>query len=131
MYEIDASSRPALRSTLQPSQMGNFKHQSLRERDRDRDGDKEREKDGNERLRHVSSSKPYRARLNSEQLADKYDRDRLPPPSSRNKDKDSVNSSSSRGHQVAPSSGASRRSDARESGKKKAGESNEDWRRGK
>lgn len=51
----------------QPSQMGNFKHQSTRtsdrdrdrERDRDRDGDKERERDirdreGQERLRSVS-----------------------------------------------------------------------------
>jgi len=37
--------------------MGNFKHQSLRDRDKDRekDGEKERErdKDGHERLRHV------------------------------------------------------------------------------
>lgn len=38
--------------------MGNFKHQSLRDRDKDRD-DKDRDrdardKDGHERLRHVS-----------------------------------------------------------------------------
>lgn len=31
--------------------MGNFKHQSLR--DRDREAEKERDKDGHERLRHV------------------------------------------------------------------------------
>ena len=61
----DTPSRPSFRTTLsQPSQMGNFKHQSLRpndrdrDRDRDRDADKERErdirdKDGHERLRHV------------------------------------------------------------------------------
>ena len=38
--------------------MGNFKHQSLRDRDKDRD-DKDRDardKDGHERLRHVSVS---------------------------------------------------------------------------
>ena len=62
---LEAHSRPTFRSTLtQPSQMGNFKHQSLRssdrdrERDRERDGEKDRERDirekeGQERLRHV------------------------------------------------------------------------------
>lgn len=64
-------------------------------------------------------------RLSFEQLADKYDRDRLLPlPSSRNKDKDS------NGPRAAPSNGASRRSEAREAAKKKVGESTEDWRRG-
>lgn len=57
----ETSTRPSFRSTLsQPSQMGNFKHQSLRDRDRDRDGDKDRErnirdKEGQERLRDVSA----------------------------------------------------------------------------
>ena len=55
----EAPSRPSFRSTLtQPSQMGNFKHQSLRDRDKDRDGERDRERDlrdreGQERLRHV------------------------------------------------------------------------------
>lgn len=54
----DAPQRPSFRSTLtQPSQMGNFRHQSIRntERDRDRDGDKDRDRDkeGQERLRNV------------------------------------------------------------------------------
>lgn len=57
-------SRPSLRSGLsQPSQMGNFRHQSLRtnDRDKDRDSERERERDlrdreGQERLRHVSVS---------------------------------------------------------------------------
>ena len=55
--KLDTSSRPTFRSTLQPSQMGNFKHQSLRDRDRDREGEKDRDirdKEGHERLRHVS-----------------------------------------------------------------------------
>ena len=57
---IDAPPRPSFRVT-QPSQMGNFKHQSLRSTDRgdrDKEGDKERERDmrdkeGQERLRNV------------------------------------------------------------------------------
>jgi hypothetical protein len=46
MRILDAPTRPSFRAALsQPSQMGNFKHQSLRadrerDRDRDRDGDK-------------------------------------------------------------------------------------------
>jgi hypothetical protein len=36
--------------------MGNFKHQSLR--DRDREAEKERDKDGHERLRHVRDYGP-------------------------------------------------------------------------
>ncbi|CAA7266597.1 unnamed protein product [Cyclocybe aegerita] len=126
----DAHSRPTFRSTLQPSQMGNFKHQSLRandrerERDRERDGDKERERDmrdkeGQERLRHLS---------------DKYDRDRLALPlsSTRNKDRDAAPhlNSNARGLQSAPSNGTSRRGETREAGKKKVGEASEDWRRG-
>jgi hypothetical protein len=54
--------RASFRSTLtQPSQMGNFKHQSIRsnEREKDKDADRDRERDlrdkeGQERLRNVS-----------------------------------------------------------------------------
>lgn len=59
IFSIDASSRPSFRSTLsQPSQMGNFKHQSLRsgDRDRERDGDRDREIRDKEGLRHVGPS---------------------------------------------------------------------------
>lgn len=49
----DVAPRPTFRSALsQPSQMGNFKHQSLRSTDRD--ADRERDRDGAERLRNVS-----------------------------------------------------------------------------
>lgn len=55
--------RTSFRSTLtQPSQMGNFKHQSIRssEREKDKDVDRDRERDlrdkeGQERLRSVST----------------------------------------------------------------------------
>jgi hypothetical protein len=58
----DLPPRATFRSTLsQPSQMGNFKHQSIRssEREKDKDVDRERERDlrdkeGQERLRSVS-----------------------------------------------------------------------------
>ena len=58
----DLPPRATFRSTLsQPSQMGNFKHQSIRtsERERDKDADRDRERDlrdkeGQERLRNVS-----------------------------------------------------------------------------
>ncbi|KAJ7655117.1 hypothetical protein DFH06DRAFT_1298722 [Mycena polygramma] len=116
----ETSTRPTFRSTLsQPSQMGNFKHQSLRDRDRDRDrdGDKDRErsirdKEGQERLRDLS---------------DKYDRDRLAAPGLRNKERD-----------IAPHlavgstvlTAAARRAEARDGTKKKVGEVSEDWRRG-
>ena len=63
-FQSENATRPAYRSTLsQPSQMGSFKHQSIRtgdrERERDRDPDKDRERDlrekeGQERLRNVS-----------------------------------------------------------------------------
>lgn len=56
---LDASSRPSFRSTLsQPSQMGNFKHQSLRSGDRERDGDRDRDREirDKEGLRHVGIS---------------------------------------------------------------------------
>lgn len=67
---LETHPRSSFRSALtQPSQMGNFKHQSLRpndrdrERDRERDGEKDRERDirdkeGQERLRHVGVLPP-------------------------------------------------------------------------
>ena len=68
---VDASSRPPFRSTLsQPSQMGNFRHQSLRttDRDKDRDVDRDKERDlrdkeGQERLRNVSPDSVIRSHL--------------------------------------------------------------------
>ncbi|RDB29623.1 hypothetical protein Hypma_015351 [Hypsizygus marmoreus] len=130
----ETSSRPSFRPTLsQPSQMGNFKHQSLRasdrdkDRDRDRDGDKDRERDirdkeGQERLRHLS---------------DKYDRDRLASPlTGLRKERDtaphlSSGSTSRLGSQAQGTSvTSSRRAENREAAKKKAGEVSEDWRRG-
>ncbi|KAJ7169578.1 hypothetical protein C8R46DRAFT_202098 [Mycena filopes] len=121
----ETSTRPTFRSTLsQPSQMGNFKHQSLRDRDRDRDrdGDKDRERDirdkeGQERLRNLS---------------DKYDRDRLAAPGLRNKERDIAPhlavDAALRGS--VPLSAAARRAEARDGTKKKVGEVSEDWRRG-
>ncbi|KAJ7666420.1 hypothetical protein B0H17DRAFT_1336307 [Mycena rosella] len=119
----ETSTRPSFRSTLsQPSQMGNFKHQSLRDRDRDREGDKDRERDirdkeGQERLRNLS---------------DKYDRDRLAAPGLRNKERDIAPhlavDSAIRGS--APLTAATRRAEARDGAKKKVGEVSEDWRRG-
>ncbi|KAF8898562.1 hypothetical protein BD779DRAFT_1484574 [Infundibulicybe gibba] len=124
----DTPSRTTFRASLtQPSQMGNFKHQSLRgDRERDRDGDKDRERDmrdkeGQERLRSLS---------------DKYDRERLALPSSnsRNKDRDAAphltSTSSKLNPQAQASNATSRRTEAREAAKKKAGETSEDWRRG-
>ncbi|KAF7306671.1 hypothetical protein MIND_00458700 [Mycena indigotica] len=120
----EASSRPSFRSTLsQPSQMGNFKHQSLRDRERDRDADKERERDlrdkeGQERLRNLS---------------DKYDRDRLAAPGGRNKERDiaphlSVEAATRGSTQLTTAPRRGER-EPREGTKKKVGESNEDWRR--
>ncbi|TFK40998.1 hypothetical protein BDQ12DRAFT_678720 [Crucibulum laeve] len=127
----DVPSRPTFRTTMsQPSQMGNFKHQSLRatdrERERERDTDKDRERDirdkeGQERLRHLS---------------DKYDRDRLALPTAlRNKERDAAphlgpgSSGKTAAHGQA-SGAASRRNEARDIPKKKIGETSEDWRRG-
>ncbi|KAG6850829.1 hypothetical protein H0H93_008132 [Arthromyces matolae] len=125
----DVNSRPSFRPTLsQPSQMGNFKHQSLRagererEKDRDRDGDKDRErdfreKDGHERLRHLS---------------EKYDRERLLPLGTRAKERDaaphlnSVATGRTGQSQLIP---GSRRGDTRDAIKKRAGEASEDWRK--
>ncbi|KAF6766359.1 hypothetical protein DFP72DRAFT_866272 [Ephemerocybe angulata] len=117
--------RPSFRSTLtQPSQMGNFKHQSLRDRDKDRDkdGDKDRERDirdreGQERLRHLS---------------DKYDRDRLnlSTTNARTKDREGGSSSTRANSQGQPASTTSRRGEARETSKRKMTEPADDWRRG-
>jgi hypothetical protein len=119
----DMPSRPSFRTALsQPSQMGNFKHHSLRnperDRERDRDVDKDRDRDGQERLRNLS---------------DKYDRDRLAHPSTnaRHKERDGAPHLPSHPNSRANNStnGAQpRRGDTRESGKKKVGEL-EDWRR--
>ncbi|TFK30603.1 hypothetical protein FA15DRAFT_662601 [Coprinopsis marcescibilis] len=123
----ETPARTSFRTTVtQPSQMGNFKHQSLRERDkeRDRDGDKDRERDtrdkeGQERLRNLS---------------DKYDRDRMGIAStgSRNKDRDGAHPSSTAGRsaQTAGTAASSRRNEPRDGAKRKAAESGDDWRRG-
>ncbi|KAI9572813.1 hypothetical protein HD554DRAFT_2326246 [Boletus coccyginus] len=111
----------------QPSQMGNFKHQSIRAADRDRDRDAEKEQDrervkeGQERLRNLS---------------DKYDRDRRALSSIsqiRAKDRElapHLANSSSRVTAQAHQTVSSRTSDSRDAQRKKDGESNEDWRRG-
>ncbi|KAI0068467.1 hypothetical protein BV25DRAFT_1987241, partial [Artomyces pyxidatus] len=123
--------RATFRSTLsQPSQMGNFKHQSIRtsDRDREKDGDKDKERDirdreGQERLRSLS---------------DKYDRDRLAtPPNSngvRNRERDSaphLSAGTSRlGSQNSTGTG-NRKAEGRDGTRRKPGESSEDWRRGR
>lgn len=123
--------------------MGNFKHQSLRDRDkdRDRDGEKERERDirdreGQERLRHVRPSPPLDSPLLGllivlilcPQLSDKYDRDRL-SLSSNTRTKDREGGSSSRPAQGQLTGNGSRRGEPRDP-KRKFAESGEDWRRG-
>ncbi|KZT06879.1 uncharacterized protein LAESUDRAFT_812541 [Laetiporus sulphureus 93-53] len=130
--DLDDGENPkqSFRATLsQPSQMGNFRHQSLRTNDRDKDKDLERErerdlrdKEGQERLRNLS---------------DKYDRDRLALSASSNirtKERDSaphlVSGATSRLGQTQNSSSTSRRNETRDVPKRKIGESSEDWRRG-
>ncbi|KXN89870.1 hypothetical protein AN958_04874 [Leucoagaricus sp. SymC.cos] len=143
----DASSRPPFRSTLsQPSQMGNFKHQSLRSGDRERDGDRDREIRDKEGLRHLSDKydrdrlgmlpayREIRDKEGLRHLSDKYDRDRLGmlPASARGKERESaphLNVNSSRTSSQNQSSATSRRADGRESQKKRPGESGDDWRR--
>ncbi|KAF9452608.1 hypothetical protein P691DRAFT_660489 [Macrolepiota fuliginosa MF-IS2] len=120
----DPSSRPSFRSTLsQPSQMGNFKHQSLRsgdrDRERERDGDRDREIRDKEGLRHLS---------------DKYDRDRLGmlPATTRGKEREPAPHSNTNSSNRASSQNqtiSARRGDARESQKKRPGETGDDWRR--
>ncbi|KAF9270385.1 hypothetical protein L218DRAFT_993006 [Marasmius fiardii PR-910] len=105
--EDDLPPRPSFRSTAsQPSQMGNFKHQSLRSSDRDLDRDRE-----GERLRNLS---------------DKFDRDRLSISGLRNKERDVAphfSTGSSRGN-TQQGTIAARRLEARDGNRK------EDWRRG-
>ncbi|KAH9968905.1 hypothetical protein BC827DRAFT_1372876 [Russula dissimulans] len=123
--------RATFRSTSsQPSQMGNFKHQPIRssEREKEKDTDRERERDlrdkeGQERLRNLS---------------DKYDRDRLSSPAGganiRTRERDSAPHLGGTGRlpsQGSLGSGTARRTDGRESSRRKAGESSEDWRRGR
>ncbi|KIK94862.1 hypothetical protein PAXRUDRAFT_827562 [Paxillus rubicundulus Ve08.2h10] len=127
--EDGASARQSFRgaTVTQPSQMGNFKHQSIRatDRDRDRDADREQDRDkvkeGQERLRNLS---------------DKYDRDRRALSSlsqMRPKDRElapHLANTGSRGTSQGQQTALSRVSDSRDSSRKKEGESNEDWRRG-
>ncbi|KAI0079596.1 hypothetical protein K474DRAFT_1696309 [Panus rudis PR-1116 ss-1] len=124
--DADPPSRPSFRTTLsQPSQMGNFRHQSIRTADREKDGDRERERDlrdkeGQERLRSLS---------------DKYDRDRLALSSSalRSKDRDSaphLTSGASGRLGTGINNSASRRTEGRELTKRKISDTGDDWRRG-
>jgi hypothetical protein len=126
--------------------MGNFKHQSLRtsDRDRDKDIDKDRERDmrekeGQERLRNVGFCYNTIFQINNTfQLSDKYDRDRLTLPGSmnalRNKQRDTASHLATGTSRPSPrnhiDNGISRQVDAKDSGKKKAGENSEDWRKG-
>ncbi|KAI0274704.1 hypothetical protein BC834DRAFT_6131 [Gloeopeniophorella convolvens] len=128
----DNPPRATFRSQLsQPSQMGNFKHQSIRtsEREKDKDTERDRERDlrdkeGQERLRSLS---------------DKYDRDRLSSPAGgaglRARERDSaphlVGGTSRLSSQGSLGSGTTRRADGRDSSRRKVGESSEDWRRGR
>ncbi|OJA10762.1 hypothetical protein AZE42_00328 [Rhizopogon vesiculosus] len=125
----EGAARPSFRGAAitQPSQMGNFKHQSIRatDRDRDRDVDREQErdsrvKDGQERLRNLS---------------DKYDRDRralssVQPPRGKERDLTSqLGSTSSRIPTQSQQALGNRQLDSREPPRKKDGETSEDWRR--
>ncbi|KAL1748888.1 hypothetical protein HDZ31DRAFT_71234 [Schizophyllum fasciatum] len=105
----DTPSRPSFRATVsQPSQMGNFKHQSLRS-DRDRD---ERDREG---IRNMS---------------ERYDRDRMSLGlNGRNKDRDvAPHLSSASSTRLASTGQLATLTTRRETGRKKAGE--DDWRRG-
>ncbi|KAL1705049.1 hypothetical protein EV121DRAFT_270066 [Schizophyllum commune] len=106
----DTPSRPSFRATVsQPSQMGNFKHQSLRS-DRDRD---ERDREG---IRNMS---------------ERYDRDRMGLGlNGRNKDRDVAPHLSSASSTRLASTGpiATLTTRRGETGRKKAGD--DDWRRG-
>ncbi|KAH7921806.1 hypothetical protein BV22DRAFT_1095867 [Leucogyrophana mollusca] len=129
--EGETPSRPSFRGTTitQPSQMGNFKHQSIRaaDRDRDKEADREQERDtrvkeGQERLRNLS---------------DKYDRDRRALSSGvaqlRGKDRDTAPHLAAGTSSRIISQGqaaAVRQADARDQSKRKDGEISEDWRRG-
>ncbi|KAG1757400.1 hypothetical protein EDB19DRAFT_1657283 [Suillus lakei] len=102
----EGAARPSFRGAAitQPSQMGNFKHQSIRatDRDRDRDTDREQErdsrvKDGQERLRNGLT--PH------------------------------LGGTSSRIASQSQQALSNRQLDSREPPKKKDGETSEDWRR--
>ena len=142
---LEPAPRATFRSTLsQPSQMGNFKHQSIRttERDRDRDTDKDRDlrdREGHERLRNVCLDLNLPSTtLTLLQLSDKFDRDRLALPATsslRNRERDSAPhltpaGTSRVGSTASLSTSNSRRTDAREVTKRKPGESSDDWRKG-
>ncbi|GJE86043.1 hypothetical protein PsYK624_021230 [Phanerochaete sordida] len=125
--EGDAPTRPSFRSSLsQPSQMGNFRHQSLRtaDRERERDPDRDRQRDerdreGQERLRNLS---------------DKYDRERLALSSAtgalRGKERESAPHLATTTRNGQTQTVATRRAEGREAAKKKPGEVSDDWRRG-
>ncbi|KAJ4486339.1 hypothetical protein J3R30DRAFT_3697845 [Lentinula aciculospora] len=109
--ENELPARPSFRSSIsQPSQMGNFKHQSMRSNDRDL------EREGQERLRNLS---------------EKFDRDRLNGPllNIRTEKRNVVATSSNRVPSQTQGTIAARRAETRETVKRKLGESNEDWRR--
>ncbi|EJD55337.1 hypothetical protein AURDEDRAFT_179104 [Auricularia subglabra TFB-10046 SS5] len=115
----ESSARPSFKpSYSQSTQMGNFKHQSLRDRERDT---AERDRDG-ERLRSLS---------------DKYDRDRLSgtatsPLSSRQaRDRDTAPHLPAGASQriSGATSSTSRKVETKE-GPKRKGDVSEDWRRG-
>ncbi|KAL4267629.1 hypothetical protein AB1N83_002162 [Pleurotus pulmonarius] len=114
--EDDTTARPSFRSALtQPSQMGNFKHQSLRAPDRDRDTRDFRDKEGHEHLRNLS---------------DKYDRDRL-GTNARNKDRDAaphLTAGTSRLVGQTAGSTTTRRTEGREGARRRG--DGDDWRRG-
>ncbi|KAG5221529.1 Zinc finger CCCH domain-containing protein [Salix suchowensis] len=113
---VDTTARPSFRSALtQPSQMGNFKHQSLRAPDRDRDTREFRDKEGHEHLRNLS---------------DKYDRDRL-GTNARNKDRDAaphLTAGTSRLVGQTAGSNTTRRTEGREGARRRG--DGDDWRRG-
>ncbi|KAF8559241.1 hypothetical protein OG21DRAFT_1503146 [Imleria badia] len=124
--EDGGSARQSFRGAAitQPSQMGNFKHQSIRAADRDRDRDAEKEQDrervkeGQERLRNLS---------------DKYDRDRRALSSisqMRAKDRELAPHLANPSSRVTAQGVSLRATDSRDAQRKKDGESNEDWRRG-
>ncbi|KAJ3737046.1 hypothetical protein DFJ43DRAFT_1035818 [Lentinula guzmanii] len=128
--ENELPARPSFRSSMsQPSQMGNFKHQSMRSNDRDL------EREGQERLRNVGCKASLLAAdnlMSLSQLSEKFDRDRLNGPLSniRTEKRNIVPTTSNRISSQSQGTIASRRAETREAAKKKVGESNEDWRRG-
>ncbi|KAH7883742.1 hypothetical protein F5I97DRAFT_2065263 [Phlebopus sp. FC_14] len=120
------SLRTSFRGTAvtQPSQMGNFKHQSIRDRDRDVDREQDRDmrlKEGQERLRNLSD-KYDRDRRALSSLSQMRPKDREPAPHLSNPS----TKVSSQGQQMV----SGRAADAREPLRKKDGETSDDWRKG-